>query len=475
MQHLILFPCQLYDAVGLKKKGVQQVFLLEDPLFYGRRGGGVRRDGGLQLNQLRLAYMHVCHRRWMENVKKQGMLVQRGTMEDLQRGGLAKTADWKWIDPCDLKMEKKMRLAGFGDPLDSPSFLLTRSQLEGYKPNVARLQHGDFYNTVKQLRADIPILKRLLNTPNLDRENRRGYHRGMPSPPNAFRKQYGEPLEWQEAITEVVRVYPRNPKPLIPWETLIKDYLVYLPVENTHAREWMHDFLKERFKNYGEYQDVVLFKNPLAFHSGLSIYLNNGLLTPEEVLRALNGRGVSMATLEGFVRQIAGWREYSRLYYHRIPEKDYRKNIFGASRHRIPNAWYRGTTGVFPLDATIQWAMNYGYINHIQRLMIVSNYMTLDGFHPDALFKWMFEFSLDSYEWVMIFNCYSMGSWSDGGIAMRKPYISGATYIKTMSDAAGAEKNWESLWTDKYRNFMKNKADILKHTQAWRPQAAAEA
>jgi deoxyribodipyrimidine photolyase-related protein len=461
----ILFPCQLFHWDYIQRHRVKRVFLMEDPLFYGKRGGI---KGDLHLNQLRLVYMRVCHRHWMAEGKKRGISVASGTMEDFLRINPTKQG-WVWIDPCDLIMEAKMKNAGFDNPMDSPSFLLTRSQLDSFKSS-GRFQHSTFYKAVKEWRRDIPVLNRLRQTPNLDRENRRGYHRGMPEPPKAFRRRTtGDAAEWREAIAWVSREYPRNPKPLIAWDTLIENYLVYLPIEPDHARQFMRDFFKERFKHYGEYQDVVLMENPLGFHSGLSIYLNNGFITPEEVLRELTKytQGISAPTLEGFVRQIAGWREYCRLYYYRVPEKDYRLNIFQGRQRRAPKAWYQGTTGILPLDDTIRWAMNYGYINHIQRLMIVSNFMTLDGFHPDALYHWMFEFSLDSYEWVMIFNCYSMGSWSDGGIAMRKPYISSAAYLRRMTNERSGE--WETLWTNKYKAFMKNKADILKHTQAWRP------
>jgi deoxyribodipyrimidine photolyase-related protein len=170
----------------------------------------------------------------------------------------------------------------------------------------------------------------------------------------------------------------------------------------------------------------------------------------------------TLAGLEGFIRQIIGWREYARFYYYVVPKTIYRKNTFKNSG-RMNKTLYMGTTEIPLVNKTIQYAFNYGYINHIQRLMVMSNYMTLWGYHPDMIYKWMYEFSLDSYDWVMIFNCYSMGSWSDGGKAMRKPYISSANYLLKMSNESKGE--WSDIWNEKFNRFLTKHKNILKHTQ----------
>jgi len=478
---VLLFPSQLFSAETLRSSigiAVTDIVFVEHPLFYGKRPGSGA-VASLNLNQVRLAYMYVTHRRYVTYLEKHGYRVTRVVYSAFRNGkvDLKKTigeVPVTYIDPCDHLLEAELiRVFPSAVRKDSPAFLLKRDQLNAHTSK-KRLQHGDFYNSVKELRKDIPVLKSLISVKNLDKENRAPYRAGMPMPPSPFKKTWSDASEWKEAV-EWIRAngFATNPGPLMNWDEWTRTYAVYLPVETEHAQRWLQDFFKERFINYGTYQDVVVFENPLLFHSGVSIYLNNGLLTPEDVLRMANGyrTRVSPATMEGFVRQVAGWREYARLYYYAVPAKLYRQDVFGLGKSlRLGREWYRGTLGIEPVDKTIQWAMNYGYINHIQRLMIVSNFMTLWEHTPDQLYKWMYEFSLDSYEWVMVFNCYSMGSWGDGGVAMRKPYISKANYILQMSNAArGRNEQWIEKWNAHYTAFMRKHQDVLKHTQAWRP------
>lgn len=480
---LFLFPSQLFSVKTLHSLSINpsdEIVFIEHPFFYGhRRGSGAVQS--LKLNQARLVYMHVTHSRYIQYLKTHNYRVT------LVPYGLAKWpletdgAGITYIDPCDILLEAVLKKKyPNAVRLDSPQFLLTRAQLEPFA-GAKRLQHGQFFDTVKELRSDIHALKMLAGVKNQDTKNRAPYKKTMPQPASPFRHVCSEVAEWERALEWVkANGFARNPKPSMPWNEWIRTYAVYLPVETDHAQVWLAEFFKERFANYGTYQDVVVLENPLLFHSGVSIFLNNGLLTPEEVLQGAAAAakrkgtgGTTTATFEGFVRQVAGWREYARLYYHTVPSTVYRRNVFGMKDGgKLGREWYRGELGIEPVDKTIQWAFNYGYINHIQRLMIVSNFMTLSEHSPDGLYRWMFEFSLDSYEWVMVFNCYSMGSWGDGGVAMRKPYISGANYVLQMSNASRGE--WAENWNAKYRAFMKKHQDILKHTQAWRPQVAAQ-
>jgi deoxyribodipyrimidine photolyase-related protein len=477
---LFLFPNQLFSIevlTSLPTKPKTIVFI-EHPLFYGkRRGSGA--VGSLALNRVRLAYMAVCHRRYRAMLEAHPHWKVRWVpyrevagFQWPERPASAEMA--AYIDPCDHLLESWLKkTVGTLRRYDSPSFLLTRDQLDSV-PGTGRLSHGPFYEYVKETRGDLKGLKALMDTPNLDRENRKPYRAtGMPQAPEVYKDQYSAPEEWARAREWIdANGFAKNPGPLMAWEDWVRDYAVYLPVEREHALRWMEGFFKERFQHYGPYQDVVLYENPMMFHSGLSVFLNNGFLTPDEVIeRAYRVAGKSKklrSSYEGFIRQVSGWREYARLYYVRVPAKVYKKNVFGL-KGRLGAEWYKGTTGVEPLDKTIQWAMNYGYINHIQRLMVVSNAMTLMEKSPDQLYRWMFEFSLDSYEWVMVFNCYSMGSWGDAGVAMRKPYISSANYLQQMTNLRTGD--WVAEWNRLYWTFMDRHSDVLKHTQAWRRPA----
>jgi len=188
-----------------------------------------------------------------------------------------------------------------------------------------------------------------------------------------------------------------------------------------------------------------------------------GLITPAEVVRAVvSQKSVQIESLEGFVRQLLGWREYCRAYYLIVKPSVYTKNTFKLKR-RLGKEWYAANTGIPIVDDAIRDAFNMGYLHHIRRLMVMSNYMTLSGIAPSEVFKWMYEFSLDSWDVFMVFNVYSMGTWSDGGHAMRKPYISSSAYVKRMSRAESGP--WEDVWDAKFKNFLNTHANIIKHTQ----------
>lgn len=459
---LLLFPNQLFEPTLLKSLlsaySIQRIHFIEDPLYYGiRKGSGA--VGTLQLNQLRILYMRVVHQAYLRELQKKFPHVEYHPVDTpMPYATLPSTL--LYIDPCDLLLEKKLHtLFPESIRIESPSFFLTRQDLETYGKDRAgkHLQHSHFYEFVK---SKLHVLE---GVESMDKLNRAPYTTKMPLPKSPWVHTYSRSEDWEEGLAWLASSsFAKNPKPLLPWKEVITTYLTKLPITTSHVRTWLLDFCKYRFENYGTYQDVMIDTDPLLYHSGLSIFLNNGLITPNEVLKTATKYKPSLASYEGFVRQVIGWREYSRLYYYIVPKTVYKKNVFGHSLKRLSHAWYTGTIGIPVVDKTIQHAMNYGYINHIQRLMVISNYMTLHKYHPDMVYKWMYEFSLDSYEWVMVFNCYSMGSWSDQGHAMRKPYISSANYLLKMSNEKKGP--WVDTWNEGYHTFLRDQKNILQHT-----------
>jgi len=463
---LILFPNQLFEIKLLKSNTpmVKTIYFIEDPVFYGdRKGSGAVEN--LQLNQLRIMYMYVVHQRYIKQLKEAGYKVIFKSILDL----FGKTHSYSFLpkncilyDPCDHVLMKRLESTNINwTIINNPSFLLTNQDIELYRKNkeTKRFQHHDFYKFVKNK------LKILENVPSQDKYNREPYKKDIPMPPNAFQHLFSNSREWESVIKWLEKTpFQNNPRPLLEWKVIIDNYLIHLPLTSADVKQWLFDFIKNRFNNYGKYQDVVTTENVLLYHSGLSIYLNNGLITPMEVIQAISKKKTDIQNYEGFVRQVIGWREYCRMYYLQVATKDFKKNIFKQPlQKKLNEAWYTGETEIPIVNETIQYAFNYGYLNHIQRLMVMANYMTLSNIHADRIYQWMYEFSLDSYEWVMVFNCYSMGSWSDGGLAMRKPYISSSNYILKMSDAKKGD--WMILWNKKFQTFLKKNHTILEHTQ----------
>lgn len=438
MVELLLFPNQLFEPKLLKSlvapRTISKIHFIEDPLYYGEREKGRY----LKLNQLRIVYMYVAHKHYLKMLRKHFNVEYHTFDKQFSYKG-----KYVYIDPCDILIEKKLKHM---ERIDSPSFLMSRDDLSEYKRvnGHKKLQHRLFYNTVKKKLGLLEDVK------NMDTYNRAQFSKKVPIPENQYAIKYTSTKEWIDAIEWIKTTrFSNNPQPLT-WD--IDGYLTKLPVTSEHVVTWMTTFFKERFIHYGKYQDIIYDKNPLFYHSGASIYLNNGLIIPDAILKMAQKYKKDIESYEGFVRQIIGWREYTRYYYHIVPKEIYKQNPFNFKNKQLSIKWYNGTTDIPIINKTIIYAMNYGYINHIQRLMVISNYMTLSEYHPDMIYKWMFEFSLDSYEWVMIFNSYGMGTYSDNGFAMRKPYISSSNYILRMSNES--KGTWQNEWNLKYKMFI---------------------
>jgi deoxyribodipyrimidine photolyase-related protein len=225
---------------------------------------------------------------------------------------------------------------------------------------------------------------------------------------------------------------------------------------------WLDDFLQKRFKNYGVYQDAIVQGQGTLFHSILTPMLNIGLIQPQDILdRSIQyalQNDIPINSLEGFVRQVLGWREYIRAVYVMKGVDERKKNFFQHTK-KIPASYWTGTTGIPPIDDAIKRINESAYAHHIERLMVIGNFMALQEFDPDEVYRWFMEMFIDAYDWVMVPNVYGMSQFADGGIMSTKPYISGSNYIRKMSHyPVGAWcDEWDGLFwrfIDKHRDFF---------------------
>jgi deoxyribodipyrimidine photolyase-related protein len=246
------------------------------------------------------------------------------------------------------------------------------------------------------------------------------------------------------------------------------DITLLFPVTIYESKNALKIFIKDHLFKFGTYQDAILKShdnNPMLHHSGLSVMLNVGLLTPKFVLDNViayyekHKDKIEFNNVEGFIRQLVGWREYTRYIYETQYEKVVNHNYFDAKK-KLNEKFYNGTTVFTPLNDCIKKAFKNGYLHHIERLMVVSNYMTLCNVHPKEVYRWFMEFALDSYDWVMVFNVYCMATFSDGGNFSTKPYISSSNYILKMSDYEKKE-TWAEIHSKLYWNFVEEKKDKL--------------
>ena len=238
---------------------------------------------------------------------------------------------------------------------------------------------------------------------------------------------------------------------------------VWLPWTREGARRALREFLEERFHDFGPYEDALTTRHTRVFHSTLSPLINISLLHPNDVLETAieyaDAHEVPMNSLEGFVRQILGWREFMRAAYERDGKYMRTRNAFG-HKGRLPESFWGGGTGLTPMDHLIERALKFGYAHHIERLMVAGNLMLLAEIDPDEVYRWFMGMFVDACDWVMVPNVYGMSQFADGGLFATKPYISGSNYLRKMSDYPRGD--WEEIWTALYWRFIDRHRELFE-------------
>lgn len=249
----------------------------------------------------------------------------------------------------------------------------------------------------------------------------------------------------------------------------------FYPVTHEQARLWLDEFVDRRLADFGNYEDAMAHAENLLFHSLLSPLINAGLLLPAEVVScALEAaasvkKKIPLNSLEGFIRQVIGWREFMRAVY-LLEEERERSSNFWRHQRPIPGPLYSGTTGIGPVDTVIRRVMKTGYAHHIERLMVLGNFMLLCEIDPDEVYRWFMELFIDAYDWVMVPNVYGMSQYADGGLITTKPYISSSAYIMKMSDfERGA---WCDTWDALFWRFVHKHREFFGHNVRTRMMAA---
>ena len=227
------------------------------------------------------------------------------------------------------------------------------------------------------------------------------------------------------------------------------------PTDFLSAEKWLDVFLNERFNNFGIYEDAIVANESFLNHSVISPLLNIGLLDPQQIIskaiKTAAQNNIPMNSVEGFIRQVMGWREFIRIVYEREGSRQRTTNYWGFTR-KIPPSFWTGNTGIEPIDNVIKKILQTGYSHHIERLMVLGNFMLLCEFDPDEVHRWFMEMFVDAYDWVMVPNVYGMTQFADGGLMTTKPYISGSNYLLKMSDYKKGD--WTTVWDGLFWRFM---------------------
>lgn len=211
------------------------------------------------------------------------------------------------------------------------------------------------------------------------------------------------------------------------------------PLTRREAKELLNDFVERLLPAFGDYQDAMVTGQWSLYHSRLSFALNTKMLSPKQVVEAAisawqqNSDAISLNQVEGFVRQIIGWREFVRAIYWQFMPNYGSRNHFNHQR-KLPDFYWTADTQMNCLAQSVRQSLDYAYAHHIQRLMITGNFALLAGCNPDAVDAWYLGIYIDAIEWVELPNTRGMSQYADGGILATKPYISSGSYINKMSD-----------------------------------------
>ncbi len=474
---LLLFPHQLFEPKLLTR--FNKIILVEHPIFYGFR------HVKMKFNKKKIIFHRATCQAYCAEIsewmgKKSAREFHYITYENFLKN------KWSFIDEpeihvfeiCDVQLEAELnkicqKIGANLIILQSPAFMNSLEQLREFwetQKDKKRQSHSVFYKNQLHIHNIKDFDK------SYDAENRNPLPRDVIIPKN---KIYTN-AHIHDAARWCDKLFPNNPGH-------INEFLY--PINRKDAKKWFNDFILNKLNSFGTYQDAIVNssadasnttnstistnstnstistnnQNVILFHSLLSPLLNIGLITPNTVIKKTleiyRKTNIHIRNVEAFVRQIIGWREYQRYLYIYFGNQIRNSNYFG-NESTLTKAWYIGNTQIKAVDDAIKQAWNTGYLHHIQRLMIICNVMNLCEINPHDVYKWFMEYSIDSYDWVMVGNVYSMGLWADGGLSMRKPYISSSNYVVNMS---GRRYKADPLWDELYHAFIKKHKKLLSH------------
>lgn len=464
---LLVFPHQLFETHPGFELNPDRVVLIEDSLFFGDYRYPLR------FHKQKLWFHRATMRRFQKRVDEVGfptvylsyqpepdsLLAHLTTLCETQN-------DAKFVvaEPVDFILEKRLNIcaAKLGAELqylETPGFINSAVQNRTYRSKKKRWFMADFY---RWQRTRLNILVNGSEPAggkwSFDHENRKKVPKILLNEIPDLPKRRENPMD-QEAKESVEQEFADNPGNL--------DRLIY-PTSHAGARNWLGQFLEHRFERFGDYEDAIVQGESWLWHSVLTPMLNVGLLTPSEIIQSTlkysEEHNVPLNSVEGFIRQVIGWREFIRATYQALGVEMRTKNYWGQHR-KMPQCFYDATTGIPPIDDTIQRILDTGYCHHIERLMVLGGFMFLCEINPDEIYRWFMEMFVDSYDWVMVPNAYAMSQNADGGLITTKPYFSGSSYIRKMSHYKKGP--WCDIWDGLYWRWIQLHALDLAKNPRW--------
>ncbi len=341
-------------------------------------------------------------------------------------------AEFYWQAPDEWRLDRQ--LADYAAALAIPSWMDDSEHFYTTRDEAARIFEGRsnwlmelFY---RRMRSKHGVLMSATGKPaggqwNFDHDNREAW-KGLPWEPSDWRGRHDHSALWQTIQDSGAKSFGEPNANNFAW-----------PLNHGEALEHLESFVEQALPHFGRFQDAMSIKAWRLFHSLLSFAMNVKLLSPRTVVErvevAWRDGAVPVASAEGYIRQILGWREYVRgFYWHRMPGYD-KLNAFN---HNTPLPWWfwDGKTRMRCVAAAIGQSLEHAHSHHINRLMVIGNFALLAGLSPEELHRWYLGIYIDAFEWVELPNTLGMSQFADGGLLATKPYVSSAAYIDRMSD-----------------------------------------
>jgi deoxyribodipyrimidine photolyase-related protein len=446
----LIFPHQLFKEHPALQAG-RSVVLVEEHLFFSQ----------YHFHRKKIIFHRASMKYYQWYLGQMGYDVEyaertdiRDLIEELANKGFNNIV---LADPSDDWLSRRIRKASAAhgittEIMRTPYFINKLEDTDEFFRNRKTYFQTDFYTWQRKSRK---ILVDAAGGPlggkwSFDAENREKFPKNREAPP----------FQWARSNQFVVEAQSYCEKHFAS-SSGSGDHFGY-PITFEDAVQWFNEFLHTRFKDFGTYEDAMVKEENFLHHSVLSPLMNAGLLEPQYVisktLAHASQKNIPLNSLEGFIRQILGWREFIRIVYEREGRMQRTQNHFRFTR-KIPSSFWFGTTGIHPVDSVIHHTLQHGYTHHINRLMVMGNFMLLCEFDPNDVYRWFMEMYIDAYDWVMVPNVYGMTQFADGGLMTTKPYISGSNYLVKMGNW---EKGpWQKIWDALFWRFMHVHRDLF--------------
>ena len=438
MNNFLILPNQLFDFKYLNKEKIKndkyKIILYEHPQYITKYNFNKKK---LILHYASMKY----YKDYLEGEKYNVKIIKHTEKFDLKDYEMFRSAD-------NINLKPKVEY-------DNPNYLLNKELHEKYKDKVKKNKTLLFNNFYMWSKKELDILPDVKSKDQMNRER-------MPKDvviPKLKKIKKSDKEYINSVISDINSKFNKNYGNT--------DNFVY-PVTHKTAKSFLKDFIKNKFKSFGPYQDFIRKGESYMFHSVLSSSINIGLINPIDIIEEISKveSSIPINSYEGYIRQLF-WREYQLYCYNYIDYKTALKNPYFDYKNNLNKSWYDGTTKNELINDTIKKSFDTGYLHHIERLMVIGNYMNLCEIKPEEGIKWFIEFAIDSYELVMYQNVYDMVFFVTTK-TMRKPYITSDNYLLKMSNYKKGE--WSEEWKELYYKFLKkHKEKLRKYPRTFPP------